>query len=232
MPEVSIEFLHALGINGYQKITPKAEWKLRLQKSMDLIYELPTELARLQSLFADELKEVIWLQAIRKDAPTFASAAYPEVPGKVFVTTALFYYVPPATATLITNTYFAFENMIHECLHHRGEKIFTASPLLRDLMKSSAKISVSWRATTWSFSHAIQAYYVYLWIFKLRQWRSNDVSEKIEIREILSQSLNDVSVIINELEIQLSQISKVSPIEFRALLAITQFGSKTRSNLF
>lgn len=82
-------------------------------------------------------------------------------------------------------------------------------------MQSPKEVSVSRRKTSWSFSHAIQAYYVYLWILKLRQWRIPDSTENTELREMLSRSLADVKRIIEELETQLSAIAKIPRLDLR-----------------
>lgn len=217
MAKLSQEFLRHIGMPDYQQIEPKASLQLRLQHSMNMIQELPESLGCLKSLFDEELKEIVWLEATAKDAPAFASAAYPEVPGKVFITAAVFAYLPPALCPEVLCAYCAFENMVHECLHHRGEKVFSSHPRISKSMMTDGPVSVSWRKTSWSFSHAIQAYYVYLWIRSLRYWRSQQPNETVKIRDLLSQSLIGVDSIIDELEIQLSLLADMPRSELRRL---------------
>lgn len=218
--KISPDFLQSLGLAGYEHIPPKPAWSKRLQKSMNLANELPPELTSLKTLFHEELKEIIWLSPIDANAEPFASAAYPEVSGKVFLTLAVFTYIPPNLVLDPANPYLAFENMVHECLHHRGENIFTSSSILSPLMKLNQSIKIPWRKTEWAFSHAIQAYYVYLWIARLRQWRIQDLTAEPEFRQALAQSLEDVHLIISQLEEQLSAIAGLTASDFRSLMFI------------
>ena len=130
------QLLQSLGLGNYSQIEPKKSWTKLLKESMSLITKLPQELFILKNVFDCYLTEIIWLAA--KDGNSnIASAAYPEAPGKVFVSTGVFYYVPPFTTFQKFSKYAAFENMMHECLHHRAEQIIQANSILNHFMSSS-----------------------------------------------------------------------------------------------
>ncbi|WP_413287559.1 hypothetical protein [Bdellovibrio sp. HCB337] len=215
MANIQPEFLESLGIHGFRAVQPKPLWTAHLEKAMSLVHRLPNRLAVLKTLFREELKELVWLEAATPEAELFASAAYPEVPGKVFLTLGVFAYVPPNLVSTSLNFYCAFENMVHECLHHRGEKIFRRSLLIAPWMDSKAQIQVSWRETQWGFSHAIQAYYVYLWIFELRKWYVQENLDSTHFESQLRESIDKVAEIILELEVQLAGVMGVQGSQLR-----------------
>ena len=214
------QLLQSLGLCNYSQIEPKKSWTKLLEESMSLITELPQELFILKNVFDCYLTEIIWLAA--KDGNSnIASAAYPEVPGKVFVSTGVFYYVPPFTTFQKFSKYAAFENMMHECLHHRAEQIMQTNSILNHFMSSSVHIDIAWRNTNWSFSHSIQSYYVYFWILQLRQWAISSNLLNPEEKEKLIISIPEVRNILDSLGTQLCQVCQFSQGELTDVLELT-----------
>lgn len=211
--------LNSLGLNDYEQIQPPTKHIKLLESSMSLIQELPPELDVLKNIFVEELSEVIWLKPTN-GASELASAAYPEVPGKVFLGRGVFYYIPPFTTFNQLSSYAALENMIHECLHHRGEKLMLKNQNLRECMNSDIELSIHWRGTRWSISHALQAYYIYCWILRLRNWAvTSEICTKQE-QEKLKASLGDVHSILQSLEEQLTQASGINLTELNSILLL------------
>ena len=205
------EALVELGMSGYRIATPNKVRQRKFEEALELFRSHALQSPFLRDhlqILEQEAQEIVWLKECGVHE-VFASAAYPELPGKIFVTDAIFVGLPPDVQLSGLHPYAVIENLVHESLHHdlHRQLLNRSEADGEDLIsKLQDQVRIPWRNTTWSVEKALHALKVYQVVLHLRVWALDELNFSTEDQLVMQASLPTVRSIIETLSSETKEI--------------------------